>query len=116
MSNSMKSNRLRYLVFLLPILMLSFFFLPYELTRIANWGLYLIMAIYPIINAAVFFNNKILLWSAPIVFFAATAICALIMFESSRSIIVTVGLISIGWSLVCTVSAILIKRIVKSKR
>ena len=120
----MENNKcIKILVFLLPVLMFVMFFFPYELRAITNIGLILIPTMYPIISVIIFYDNKILIWSAPIAF-AILAIISIIwlkisMGSSNLEMMVLIPysfLMFSGWSIICVLIALLIKYICKKNQ
>jgi len=121
MSNRVKVNPLKFLVFLLPALIP----LPFILTH-AHYVLYLlswllcifVTAIYPIISAIVFVESNIFIWSAPAVYTVMTTIVTLWIYVWSGGpagdqflfILPFICLSAIGWSVMCTMIVLSVTR------
>jgi len=121
MKGCTKISPLKFLVFLLPILLPVSLSLSVEWnpathswdTRLANSIFYAFAFLYPVISAIVFSSNKILVWSTPVVYVVLTVISAVLMGSLPNAF----GMLAaIAWSLICTGTAVLIRRKTKSAR
>jgi len=119
-----KTNPLKFLVFLLPVALPFLLMVPMSWNPVTgehestiagievNSIIYAIAFLYPIASAAVFFKNKLLLWSAPVVYIVLTIVSAVRMGGSPNAfgMIFVVELAAIAWSLLCSLAAFFIGR------
>gem|GEM_PF-5424869 len=106
-------NPIRFLVFLLPIAGLFALTLPYEFNRLADVIFYTTFWIFPVLSAIVFAKHKIFVWSAPISITLILLVALILVSFTSTSFFYAflfIGLTFIGWSLICTIVAVVNRR------
>ena len=120
------NNKIRFFVFVFPILIVILFFFPEGGEHINFRGIciFVLSLLYPIICNLFFFKNKLLIWSAPLTNLLLALICIVWLFVTSGSpeywgilgMLPYFILASLGWSIACTLGALLLKYIVKKTK
>lgn len=113
MNRRAKPKPAKFLVFLLPVVIVSVLFLvPSKLSAAGDIVFYALAALYPVVSAIVFFKNRVLLWSAPMIYSALTVTAAALTYGSTSvfSMFMATGLSAVALSLVCSFVAFLVRR------